>query len=161
MKTYWDTSAFQRYRTLNLELRTSNLEKPGKATQSQIKATIKPPQSHILGIDSGVQSHTKATPMRPQGHPKAPPRLHQSHPGAKLESRMQHVERSDKATQSHGKARPSARAWGGFPALSPVAIRRAGRCGAMRYFTPRNRAPWHSNRGRRRACRWPRRSTCR
>src|ERR1039457_5966977 len=90
MKTYWDTSAFQRYRTLNLELRTSNLEKPGKATQSQIKATIKPPQSHILGIDSGVQSHLKATlrlhqshpkatPKPPQGYTKATLRLHQSH----------------------------------------------------------------------------------
>src|ERR1017187_447268 len=41
------------------------------------KATPKPPQSHILGIDSGVQSHPKATSKPPQGSTKAPPRLHQ------------------------------------------------------------------------------------
>src|ERR1017187_10717597 len=46
------------------------------------KATPKPPQSHILGIDSGVQSHLKATPRLHQGSTKAPPRLHQSHPKA-------------------------------------------------------------------------------
>src|ERR1017187_7624330 len=41
------------------------------------KATPRPPQGHILGIDSGVQSHAKATPRLRQSHPKAPPRLHQ------------------------------------------------------------------------------------
>src|ERR1019366_2556001 len=52
------------------------------------KATPRPPQGHILGIDSGVQSHTKAPPRPhqspttatlkpPSSHPKAPPRLHQ------------------------------------------------------------------------------------
>src|ERR1035441_6320997 len=57
------------------------------------KATTRPPQGHILGIDSGVQSHHKATPRppqshilwsteAPQGHPKATPRLHQGHPKA-------------------------------------------------------------------------------
>src|ERR1017187_4765821 len=59
-----------------------NVERPGKATQSHFKAISKPPQSHILGIDSGVQRHpkaslkphqgyTKATPMRPSSHPQA------------------------------------------------------------------------------------------
>src|ERR1039458_51125 len=79
----------------------------GQATQSHHKATTRPPQGHILGIDSGVQGHPKATPRPtdsqpigtpkpPQGYPKAtlrlhqgstkaPPRLHQSHPGAKGE----------------------------------------------------------------------------
>src|ERR1035437_3398681 len=53
------------------------------------KATSRPPQSHILGIDSGVQSHlkatlkphqgsTKATPRPPQSHTKATPKRHQS-----------------------------------------------------------------------------------
>src|ERR1017187_2241234 len=46
------------------------------------KATPKPPQSHILGIDSGVQSHPKATPRLPQGYPKATPRLPQGYPKA-------------------------------------------------------------------------------
>src|ERR1039458_1553551 len=65
-----------------------------KATQSHFKAHTKPPQSHILGIDSGVQRHPKANLKPPQGHPtatprlppqphqgstKATPRLHQSH----------------------------------------------------------------------------------
>src|ERR1035441_5347082 len=42
-----------------------------------LKATSKPPQRHILGIDSGIQSHPKAPPKPPQGYPKATPRLHQ------------------------------------------------------------------------------------
>src|ERR1035441_5184840 len=50
-----------------------------KATQSPHKAPTKPPQSHILGIDSGVQRHPKANLKPPQGHPTATPRLHQSH----------------------------------------------------------------------------------
>src|ERR1035441_9864491 len=50
---------------------------PGKATQSHPKATPRPPQGHILGIDSGVQSHLKATPRLPQGYPKATPSLPQ------------------------------------------------------------------------------------
>src|ERR1035438_6278858 len=43
------------------------------------KAISKPPQSHILGIDSGVQSHLKATLKPHQGSTKAPPRPHQGH----------------------------------------------------------------------------------
>src|ERR1035438_1489522 len=57
----------------------------GQATQSHHKATTRPPQGHILGIDSGVQGRPKATPRppqshilwsteAPQGHPKAPPK---------------------------------------------------------------------------------------
>src|ERR1039457_3879715 len=46
------------------------------------KATPRPPQGHILGIDSGVQSHPKATPRLPQGYPKATPRLPQGSPKA-------------------------------------------------------------------------------
>src|ERR1035441_4214200 len=42
-----------------------------------LKATSKPPQRHILGIDSGIQSHPKATPKPPPSHPKATPRLPQ------------------------------------------------------------------------------------
>src|ERR1035441_9909915 len=52
-----------------------NAERPGKANQSHTKATPRPHQGHILGIDSGVQSHPKATPRPPQGYPKATPRL--------------------------------------------------------------------------------------
>src|ERR1039458_7970604 len=48
------------------------------------KATPKPPQGHILGIDSGVQSHTKATLRLHQGSTKAPPRLHQGSTKATL-----------------------------------------------------------------------------
>src|ERR1035441_9538953 len=47
------------------------------ATQSHPKATPRPHQGHILGIDSGVQRHPKAPPKPPQGSTKAPPRLHQ------------------------------------------------------------------------------------
>ena len=64
------------------EGRIQNAERPGKATQSHHKATTRPPQGHILGIDSGVQSHPKATPRLHQGSTKAPPRLHQGHPQA-------------------------------------------------------------------------------
>src|ERR1039458_9796819 len=46
------------------------------------KATTRPPQGHILGIDSGVQSHHKATPRPPQGSTKATPMRPQSHPQA-------------------------------------------------------------------------------
>src|ERR1039458_8723661 len=46
------------------------------------KATPRPPQGHILGIDSGVQRHPKATPRPPQGYPKATPRPPQGHPKA-------------------------------------------------------------------------------
>src|ERR1035438_8058857 len=46
------------------------------------KATTRPPQGHILGMDSGVQSHPKATPRLHQGSTKAPPRLHQGHTNA-------------------------------------------------------------------------------
>src|ERR1039458_9831269 len=38
------------------------------------KAISKPPQSHILGIDSGVQRHPKATPKPHQSHTKATPK---------------------------------------------------------------------------------------
>src|ERR1035438_3537477 len=54
-------------------------ERPGKATQSHTKATPRPHQGHILGIDSGVQSHPKAPPRLHQGHPKATPKPPQSH----------------------------------------------------------------------------------
>src|ERR1035437_8758254 len=43
------------------------------------KATTRPPQDHILGIDSGVQSHPKATPRLPQGSTKATPKPHQGY----------------------------------------------------------------------------------
>ena len=52
-------------------LREKRRSKPAQATQSHHKATPKPPQSHILSIDSGVQRHPKATPRLPQGYPKA------------------------------------------------------------------------------------------
>jgi hypothetical protein len=55
----------------------------GRAGQSHPK----PPQSHILGIDSGVQRHLKATPRPHQSHPKAPPRLHQGSTKATHEPR--------------------------------------------------------------------------
>src|ERR1035438_5626412 len=48
-----------------------NAERPGKATQSHTKATPRPHQGHILGIDSRVQSHPKATPRLHQGSTKA------------------------------------------------------------------------------------------
>src|ERR1017187_9754447 len=60
-----------------------------------LKATSKPPQRHILGIDSGIQSHPKATPKPPQGYPKATPRLHQGSTKA-----------TPKPHQSHTKATP-------------------------------------------------------
>src|ERR1035441_8974400 len=53
--------------------------KATEATQSHPKATPRPHQGHILGIDSGVQRHPKATPKPPQGSTKATPRLHQSY----------------------------------------------------------------------------------
>src|ERR1035438_5718072 len=53
--------------------------KATEATQSHPKATPRPHQGHILGIDSGVQGHTTATPRLPQGSTKAPPRLHQGY----------------------------------------------------------------------------------
>jgi hypothetical protein len=70
---------------------------PGKATQSHFKATTRPPQGHILGIDSGVQSHTKATPRPHQSHTKAPPRLHQGHPKATPKPPQSHLKASHKA----------------------------------------------------------------
>src|ERR1039458_6622310 len=45
-----------------------------KPPQGHHKATTRPPQGHILGIDSGVQSHPKATQRLHQGSTKAPPR---------------------------------------------------------------------------------------
>ena len=58
-------------------LRQKRRSKPAQATQSHHKATTRPPQGHILSIDSGVQRHLKATPRLPQGYPKATPRLPQ------------------------------------------------------------------------------------
>jgi hypothetical protein len=48
-----------------------NAERPGKATQSDIKATTK-----------RVDRQPVATPMRPQSHPKAPTKLQQCYPKA-------------------------------------------------------------------------------
>src|ERR1035438_5645624 len=67
------------------------------------KATTRPPQGHILGIDSGVQSHPKATPRLHQGSTKAPPKPHQSHTKA-----------TPKPHQSHPQATPKLP--GGLPA---------------------------------------------
>src|ERR1017187_671669 len=59
------------------------MQKPeGKGQKGRAKppkATTRPPQGHILGIDSGVQSHPKATPRLHQGSTKATPRPHQGH----------------------------------------------------------------------------------
>src|ERR1035441_10585839 len=68
--------------TTNIQSPTSSGGGGSKATQSHLKATPRPPQGHILGIDSGGQSHPKATPRPPQGHPKATPRLPQGYPKA-------------------------------------------------------------------------------
>jgi hypothetical protein len=48
-------NAYGKHQTLNLEPRTSNLEKPGKATQSHIKATPKLHQSHRITRAHGVR----------------------------------------------------------------------------------------------------------
>src|ERR1035441_5025548 len=50
-----------------------------QATQSHPKATPRPYNGHILGIDSGVQGHPTATPRLHQGYTKAIPRLHQGY----------------------------------------------------------------------------------
>jgi hypothetical protein len=55
----------------NAEGRWQNAERPGKAAQSHLKATLKPVQSHHKAIYLGVQSHLKATPRPPQSHLKA------------------------------------------------------------------------------------------
>src|ERR1039458_6657433 len=79
--------------------RTEHRHPISKGGAKPPKATPRPPQGHILGIDSGVQrhpkatsrppqgllianrlgpqSHPKATSKPPQGYPKATPRLHQ------------------------------------------------------------------------------------
>src|ERR1035441_2490532 len=80
------------------------------------KATTRPPQGHILGIDSGVQSHHKAIPRppqshilwsteAPQSHPKATPRLPTS------EGRRQKEERAGMASPSHPQAANKPSAW--------------------------------------------------
>src|ERR1019366_4242430 len=72
-----------RFAVRNIEPRTSNIQHPiSKAGAKPPKATPRPPQGHILGIDSGVQSHPKAPPRLPQGSPKATPRLPQGYPKA-------------------------------------------------------------------------------
>src|ERR1035441_7000932 len=125
------------HRTSNVEHPTSNLESRGKATQSHTlvkvesrkqnveigakdhpkppKATPRPPQGHILGIDSGVQSHPKAPPSLPQGAPntaprlpprppKATPRLPQGYPKATPRLPQGYTKATPRPPQSHVKA---------------------------------------------------------
>src|ERR1035441_1659441 len=77
---------------------------PGKTTQSHFKATTRPSQGHILGIDSGVQSHTKATPKPHQSHTKAPPRLHQGPTKAPPRPHQSPTKATPKPPQGHLKA---------------------------------------------------------
>src|ERR1039458_2564670 len=77
-----------------------------QATQSHPKATPRPPQGHILGIDSEVQGHPKATPRPPQGHPKATPRLLQGYTKATPRLQQSHPKASPKPPQSHPHAPP-------------------------------------------------------
>ena len=89
------------------------------------KATTRPPQGHILGIDSGVQSHHKATPRppqshilwsteAPQGHPKATPRLHQGSTKAPPRPHQGSTKATPMRPQSHPQATPKLS--GGLPA---------------------------------------------
>src|ERR1019366_8425516 len=55
------------------------------------KAISKPPQSHILGIDSGVQRHPKASLKPHQGHTKATSRLHQGYTKATPRPHQSHT----------------------------------------------------------------------
>src|ERR1035438_6635916 len=68
------------------------------------KATPRPPQSHILGIDSGVQSYAKATLKPPQGSTKAPPRLHQGYTKATPRPHQGHTKATPRPHQSQTKA---------------------------------------------------------
>src|ERR1019366_4319833 len=81
------------------------------------KAISKPPQSHILGIDSGVQrhpkaslkphqSHTKATPRPHQGHTKATPRPHQGHTKATPRPHQGYTKATPRLHQGYTKATP-------------------------------------------------------
>jgi hypothetical protein len=78
-------------RTSNLEPGTSNLEKPGKATQSHIKATPKRVDSQGIGTPKPPQSHPNATLKPPQCDPKATP------------ERMQKAECSNSDTAGVGR----------------------------------------------------------
>src|ERR1017187_7371345 len=79
---------------------------PGEAGQSHPKATPRPPQGHILGIDSGVQSHLKATPRLPQGYPKATPRLPQGYPKATPRLPQGYPKATPRLHQGYTKATP-------------------------------------------------------
>src|ERR1017187_9419300 len=68
------------------------------------KATPKPPQGHILGIDSGVQSHPKATPRLHQGSTKAPPKPPQGSTKATLKPPQSLLIANRLGPQSHPKA---------------------------------------------------------
>src|ERR1035438_7535111 len=83
----------------------------GEAGQSHPKATPRPPQGHILGIDSGVQSHLKATPRLPQGYPKATPRLPQGYPKATPRLHQGYTKATPRPPSSHLPAgcKPDAR----------------------------------------------------
>src|ERR1035441_8171618 len=119
-----------------------------KATQSHFKAHTKPPQSHILGIDSGVQRHPKANLKPPQGHPTATPRLHQSHTKAPPKPHQG----STKATPKPGKCGPTTRRWGRTRAVTLT----GGEAAHLRTATSRRldlpsgralRLPWAANGG--------------
>src|ERR1035438_6030988 len=78
--------------------------KATEATQSHTKATPRPHQGHILGIDSGVQRHPKATPKPPQGSTKAPPRLHQGSTKATPRPYQGHTKATPRLHQGYTKA---------------------------------------------------------
>jgi hypothetical protein len=90
------------------EGRIQNAERPEKATQSHLKATTKPYNRHILGIDSGVQSHPKATLKPPQSHPKATPRLPQGYPKAPPRLHQGSTKATPRLHQGHLQARGNA-----------------------------------------------------
>ena len=68
------------------------------------KAISKPPQSHILGIDSGVQRHPKASLKPHQSHTKATSRLHQGYTKATPRLHQGHTKATPRPHQGHTKA---------------------------------------------------------
>src|ERR1039457_3440941 len=76
-----------------------------KARAKPPKATSKPYNRHILGIDSGLQSHPKATPRLHQGYTKATPKPPPSHPHATPKPSTSQVHARKKPTVSEPEDR--------------------------------------------------------
>src|ERR1035437_9082830 len=84
-------NAYGGHRTLNLELRTSNLEKPSKAVPSHPQATLRPSGSQPVGTLRLPRGYPEATLRLPRGYPDATPRLHSGSTQAPGKAAQSHI----------------------------------------------------------------------